>query len=250
VTLPLFVAGVGALDDVGPGSRVTLDGEEGRHAATVRRIRAGELVNVADGRGRVARCTVDAVGRDRLDVIVESIGDVPARVPRLVLVQALAKGGRDELAVETATEFGVDAVVPWQSERSVVQWSGERGERSRRRWEATALAAAKQSRRATVPVIEPLVTTPALAGRVAGVAGEYALVLHEDADERLAAAERPDRVGAVLLVVGPEGGIGEKELALLTSAGARPVRLGPEVLRSSSAGPAALAVLSVLLQRW
>jgi 16S rRNA (uracil1498-N3)-methyltransferase len=252
VSLPLFVAGAGSLDAAAPGAALTLDGEEGRHAAAVRRIRAGEVVDVADGAGRVARCRVDRAERDRLLLVVESVQDVPERIPRLVLVQALAKGGRDELAVETATEYGVDALVPWQAARSVVQWSAERGDRGRRRWEATALAAAKQSRRATVPDVGQLATTADLAARAAAgrSLGECLLVLHEAAEEPLARMGLPDAVTTVLLAVGPEGGIGDDELGQLTAAGARAVRLGPEVLRSSSAGPAAVAVLSVVLGRW
>ena len=185
---------------------------------------------------------------------VVTLEPVPARLPRLVLVQALAKGGRDELAVETATELGVDAVLPWQAERSVVRWSGERGERSRERWVATVAAAAKQSRRAVLPVVEPARDTPALAARVADVvaAGGAVLVLHEQAGARLGPAVLPQAgAGAeVLVVVGPEGGITDGEVAALREAGAVAVRLGPEVLRSSSAGPAALAVLSDRLGRW
>jgi len=247
VTRPLFVAGAGALDAAGPGSTVVLGGEEGRHAATVRRIRAGEQVDVADGAGLVARCTVAATARDALTLTVDDVRRVPERTPRLVLVQALAKGGRDEQAVESATEFGVDAIVPWQADRCVVQWSGDRGERSRRRWETTALAAAKQSRRPTVPPVRPAVSSRDLA-RLA--AGSCLFVLHEDAAEPLTAAALPPDAPEVLLAVGPEGGIGETELAALVAAGGRAVRLGPEVLRASSAGPAALAVLSARLGRW
>jgi 16S rRNA (uracil1498-N3)-methyltransferase len=250
VTLPLFVAGAGALDGAVPGGPLALAGDEGRHAATVRRIRAGERIDVADGAGRVARCLVAGVGRDRLDLTVEAVFDIAPRLPRLVLVQALAKGGRDEQAVETATEFGVDAVVPWAAERSVVQWTGERGERSRRRWEATALAAAKQSRRATVPVVEPVVSTAGVAARV--TADDRLLVLHEDAAEPLSAVElpAPGAAASLLVAVGPEGGIAPGELDRLLAAGGRPVRLGPEVLRASSAGAAALAILSLRLTRW
>jgi 16S rRNA (uracil1498-N3)-methyltransferase len=167
------------------------------------------------------------------------VDEVPGRVPRLVLVQALAKGGRDELAVETATELGVDAVVPWQAGRSVVVWAGERGERSRRKWAGVARAAAKQSRRPTVAAL--------VAQAVA--AGGAALVLHEDARPGLVDVLLPS-AGEVLVLVGPEGGIGDDELRGLTGAGAVAVRLGPEVLRTSSAGAAALAVLSVRLGRW
>jgi 16S rRNA (uracil1498-N3)-methyltransferase len=252
VTVALFVAGAGALDGAAAGSELVLDGDEGRHACVVRRIRAGEVIDVADGRGLVARCRVDGAERDRLRLTVQKVTAAAARLPYLVLVQALAKGGRDEAAVETATEYGVDAVIPWQAERCVVQWAGERGERSRRRWEATAVAAAKQSRRARVPAVQPALSTGELAAGLAARQrdGELILVLHEDAEQPLSSLELPPRTTAVLLLVGPEGGVSQRELARLTSAGATAVRLGPEVLRASSAGPAALAVLSLRLGRW
>jgi 16S rRNA (uracil1498-N3)-methyltransferase len=250
VSLPLFVADPGTLERVRPGSPVVLDGDEGRHAVTVRRIRPGERVDVTDGGGRVARCRVDEAARGVLTLVVEQVTDSEQRYPRLILVQALAKGGRDERAVELATELGVDAVVPWQAERSVVRWSGDRADRAHRRWVATATAAAKQSRRATVPVIEPCTATSGLAARVAGAGGELALILHEEATQPLTGLPVEDGVDAVLVVVGPEGGITPGEIDLLAGAGGHVVRLGPEVLRTSSAGPAALAVLSVGLRRW
>lgn len=254
MTAPLYLLD-SRLTGVAPGSCLTLDGDEGRHAATVRRTRAGERVDVADGCGLVAHCTVEAVGPGRLDLRVDAVDDVPVRTPRLVLVQALAKGGRDEQAIETATELGVDAVVPWQAARSVVVWQGDRGEKARRKWENVVRAAAKQSRRTRVPEVHAVVTTPGLAARVREVvaAGGAVLVLHEDADAPLAQVpvESLDGVdGEVLVLVGPEGGIAPEELAALGGAGAHAVRLGPEVLRSSSAGPAALAVLSARLGRW
>ena len=248
MSLPLFVAAAGALDGAGPGTALVLDGDEGRHAASVRRIRAGEHVDVADGAGRVATCVVTGAERDRLALAVEAVREVAVRLPRLVLVQALAKGGRDELAVETATEYGVDAVVPWQAARCVVRWDADRADRGLRRWEATALAAAKQSRRATVPRVHPPVTTADLAAQAR--AGACVVVLHEAAGTPLTAVPLPPDASQVLLAVGPEGGIDDAELAALTGAGAVAARLGPEVLRASSAGPAALAVLSVRLGRW
>jgi 16S rRNA (uracil1498-N3)-methyltransferase len=246
MTTPLFLLPPGALAGLATGAALTLDGDEGRHAATVRRIRAGERVDVADGAGAVARCEVTAAGRDRLELAVLGLERTPPPSPAFVLAQALAKGGRDELAVETATELGVDTVVPWQAWRSVVRWEGERGEKARRRWAATAREAAKQSRRPRVPVVEPVVTTAGLAARVADAA--LALVLHEDAAVPLAGVDLPD-TGEVLLVVGPEGGISGDELGELAAAGGLAVRLGAEVLRASTAGPAALAVLSAR-RRW
>jgi 16S rRNA (uracil1498-N3)-methyltransferase len=246
VSAPLFLLPPGALDGMAAGSRLPLEGAEGRHAATVRRIAAGERVDVADGQGVVARCSVLAATGDALDLRVDAVETLPEPTPRLVLVQALAKGERDDLAVEAATELGVDEVVPWQAARSVVVWKGERGERSRRKWEQTVRAAAKQSRRARVPVVAPLASGADIRARVSGAA--LAVVLHEEARTPLAGVELPTD-GEVLLVVGPEGGIGPEELDGLVAAGALACRLGPQVLRSSTAGPAALAVLSAA-SRW
>jgi 16S rRNA (uracil1498-N3)-methyltransferase len=271
VTTALFLLPDGGLSGVVQGTVLTLDGDEGRHAATVRRTRSGEHIDVADGSGRTVRCEVTEAQRDRLVLRVLAVADVAPRLPRLVLVQALAKGGRDEAAVETATELGVDGVVPWQASRSVVRWAAERGERSRLRWVATARAAAKQSRRPTVPDVGALVTTSDLARLAEATvrAGGAVLVLHEEASEPIGSVPLPSPGPAsvpgpapgpvpapggtpsdVVVVVGPEGGLSPEEVDVLLAAGARAVRLGPEVLRTSSAGAAALAVLSVRLGRW
>lgn len=250
MTAPLFLLPPAALDGTVPGAVLTLDGQEGRHAAAVRRVRPGEEIDLADGDGKLARARVESCGRDRVGARVLELVHVPAPTPQLVLVQALAKGGRDESAVETATELGADEIVPWQARHSVVVWSGDRGERSRRRWEATVRAAVKQSRQARLPPVSAMVTTAVLAERVRGAAA--ALVLHESADRPLTAQSLPGPgvPGELLVIVGPEGGIAEDELAGLAAAGAVAVRLGPQVLRTSSAGAAALAVLSARLLRW
>lgn len=246
MTAPLFLLDGQSLATTSVGATLLLDGPEGRHAATVQRIGAGEEVLVADGTGRLARCTVTDAARDSLTLAVAELRDVaPPGVP-LVLVQALAKGDRDLQAVEAATELGVDEVVPWQAERSIVQWRGERGAKSLRKWEQQARAAAKQARRPTVPAVAPLVRRDELARRVHDHA--LTLVLHEDADTPLSSVTLPAQ-GAVQVVVGPEGGITPAELDALTDAGASVVRLGETVLRSSSAGPAALAVL-LARTRW
>ncbi|KQX68883.1 16S rRNA (uracil(1498)-N(3))-methyltransferase [Angustibacter sp. Root456] len=246
MTAPLFLVDEGALDGIGAGATYVLDGAEGRHAATVRRIGVGERVDLADGGGAVARCTVTAAEPARLVLRVDERDVEPEPEPRFVLVQALAKGDRDDLAVEGATELGVDEVVPWQAQRSVVIWRGERGEKARRRWQGTVRAAAKQARRARVPQVGALAHADDLVRRVQQAA--LAVVLHEDAQTPLAGVELP-AAGEVLLVVGPEGGVSPQELARLEEAGAVACRLGPHVLRSSTAGPAALAVLSAAA-RW
>jgi len=247
VRSPLFLVPAGSLEAARVGSPVMLEGEEGRHAATVRRIRAGERVDVADGLGVLARCRVTATGRDRLELVAEAVEVEPPPRPRIVLAQALATGGRDELAVATATEVGVDGVIPWQAGRSVARWPAERAERARRRWEVTAAEAAKQSRRARLPVIEKPCSTTELAGRASSAL--LPVVLDEAAEVPLAGLTLPTGDGVVLLVVGPEGGIDSEELAILSAAGAVTARLGGQVLRSSTAGPVAVAVLAVRLGR-
>jgi 16S rRNA (uracil1498-N3)-methyltransferase len=246
MTLALHLVPSGALDGLGVGDVLHLDGPEGRHAVTVRRTKAGEHVLVSDGAGRSAEGEVVAVGDAALDLRLLSVRLDPEPSPRFVLVQALAKGGRDDQAIEAATECGVDEVVPWQASRSIVQWRGERGEKSRRGWDSLLVAATKQSRRTRRPVLGPTSTSGDLVERVRSAAAAF--VLHEDAEAALAGVALPPE-GDVVLVVGPEGGISPEELAMLQDAGAKPVRLGHTVLRSSSAGPAALAVLSAM-SRW
>lgn len=246
MTLPLFLVDPERLAAAALGGHVILDGAEGRHAATVRRIGVGERLMLGDGRGRRVIGAVAAAGSSHLEVVVSDVVDDPDPSPRFLLVQALAKGDRDEQAVETATELGVDEVVPWQATRSVVVWRGERTAKSLRKWQAVVTSATKQCRRSRVPAVSDPVDQRALVERVR--ASALTLVLSEEARTPLAGHGIPDR-GDVLLVVGPEGGIAPEELAALEAAGAVAVRLGDSVLRSSSAGPAALAVLSAA-SRW
>ncbi|MBA3523849.1 MAG: 16S rRNA (uracil(1498)-N(3))-methyltransferase [Geodermatophilaceae bacterium] len=241
MTPPLFL-----LDPLPDGDVVVLGGPEGRHAARVRRIGVGEVLDVSDGRGAVARCAVSSVGDDALVLRVLARRIVTPPEPRIVVVQALAKGNRGELAVELLTEVGVDVIVPWAASRSVTKWEGARGERSRERWRSTAREAAKQCRRPVLPDVTSLHTTAQVASLITQTTS---LVLHEAASAPLAAVTLP-HPGDLVLVVGPEGGISEAELATFTAAGATPVRLGPEVLRTSTAGVAAVAALSVALERW
>jgi 16S rRNA (uracil1498-N3)-methyltransferase len=246
VSRPVFFVEPGVAAGAVVGARVVLDGPEGRHAATVRRIGPGERVDLVDGCGRRLGCVVVAGSRDALTLDVEDVADEVAARPRFVLVQALAKGDRDDLAIEAATELGVDAVVPWQAARSIVQWHGERGAKARQKWVEVVRTATKQSRRSRTPGVGEVVDRRGLVALARQSAATF--VLHEDAAEPLAAQGLPDD-GDVLVVVGPEGGITPDELDALTSAGAVAVRLGDTVLRSSSAGPAALAVLNART-RW
>lgn len=246
MTRRMFLVEPAAWAGAGEGDTVEVAGPEGRHAVAVVRVRPGETVLLSDGAGSRAEAVVVSVDRQSFAARLGAVTHTPGRVPRFVLVQALAKGDRDEQAVETATELGVDEVVPWQAARSVAQWRGEKTEKGRQRWLAIATAAAKQSRRADVPVVAPLASSGDVARRVERAA--CALVLHEEATVPLASVELPSS-GDVVVVVGPEGGLTDDEVASLTTAGGYAVRLGPEVLRTSSAGPAALAVLSAMA-RW
>jgi 16S rRNA (uracil1498-N3)-methyltransferase len=242
-TLPVFL--VERLPD---GAQAVLDGPEGHHAATVRRLRAGESLVLCDGRGGLARCAVRDVARDTVTLAVDERWTEPAPQPRVVLAQALAKGNRGELAVELATEAGVDEILPWRAARCVTTWDdGPRGDRALGRWRSTAREAAKQARRAWCPPVGDPIDTPALAERVRAAA--LGLVLHESAERRLGDVTMPT-AGDLLLVVGPEGGITESEIALLGSAGAVPVRLGPTVLRTSTAAAVALGAIGPLTRRW
>jgi len=239
---------VDSLDGVAVGDPVSLDGAEGRHAVSVARVRVGEVLRIADGRGTVVSGPVTTLGKDTLELAVETVEHQDAPRPSLTLVQALAKGGRDEMAVQAATEIGVDRVVPWSAARSVSRWDGAKVEKGRARWASIAHEAAKQAIRPRVPVVAPLVTT----GQLVSALGEGTtlVLLDPTATVRLATWAPPTDAEDIALVVGPEGGIDGAELDRLEAAGAVRVRLGDSVLRTSTAGPAALAVLQARLGRW
>jgi 16S rRNA (uracil1498-N3)-methyltransferase len=226
---------------------LTLSGPEGHHAAAVRRLRAGERADVSDGAGSLAECVVTTVSRDSVVLEVRALRTVPPPRPRLTVAQALPKGDRGELAVELVTEIGVDRVIPWSAERSITRWQGDRGARALAKWRSTAREAAKQSRRAWLPEIADPATTAALAKQVSTATG--AIILEADARAKLHEVNLPDE-GDILLIVGPEGGISPAERAILREAGATEARLGPTVLRTSTAGATAAAILLSRTPRW
>ncbi|MFI8321133.1 16S rRNA (uracil(1498)-N(3))-methyltransferase [Streptomyces sp. NPDC085529] len=246
MTAPVFV-----VDAVPGAGTFVLEGPEGRHAVSVKRLQAGEELVLTDGRGRWAECVVrETEGKDRLTVEVTGEHEEPEEEPRITVVQALPKGDRGELAVETMTETGVDAIVPWAASRCITQWRGDRGLKALAKWRATAREAGKQSRRTRFPEVAEPMTTKQVAQLLA--TADFAAVLHEDRAHpsgALATAELPAK-GSVVLVVGPEGGVSPEELAAFEAAGAKPYRLGRSVLRTSTAGTAATALVLGRTGRW
>ena len=236
---------VESASDAGEGSIVSLTGAEAKHATVVRRVRVGEAVTIGDGAGVWLEGEAVDVSASRVDVRVMRRVALERPSPRLVLVQALAKGDRDELAVQASCELGVDEIVPWQAARSISRWEGPKAVKGRERWASIVREAAKQAHRAWVPEVSSVSSTAQLITRAAE---QRVLVLDPTADDRLSAVEPDGR--DLVLVVGPEGGITADELERLASAGAERVRLGDTVLRTSTAGPAAIAVLSARLGRW
>jgi 16S rRNA (uracil1498-N3)-methyltransferase len=233
------------------GELAVVEGDEGFHAATVRRLRSGEQVILGNGAGGLARCVVEQTGRNGLQARVVDRWQVPPVQPAVTVVQALPKAERSELAIELATEAGADALVAWQAARCVARWEGARAEKGLRRWRAVARAAAQQSRRAHIPSVDGVLSTAALTQRIreSVASGGAVLALHESATGELA-NHGLAQAKSVMLLVGPEGGIAPDELAAVTDAGAVAVRLGPTVLRTSTAAAVALGALGVLTPRW
>jgi 16S rRNA (uracil1498-N3)-methyltransferase len=224
--------------------RFSLSGAEGRHASVVRRLRPGERIDVGDGAGLVASCVVTGVHGQSLELAVESRREEPRPSPVMTVIQAIPKGDRGELAVEEMTEVGVDRIVPWAASRAVPVWRDEKGAT---RWRAKAREAAKQAERAWIPEVLGPVALEEAAGLVAGA--QLAVVLEPGAALALAEVSPPSD-GEVVVVVGPEGGLSPSESAALVAAGATSYRLGPSVLRTSTAGAVAAAVLLSRTPRW
>lgn len=229
------------------GEVIELTGDEGRHAVSVKRTSVGEQIELVDGHGTRAVITVTGVsGKDRLTGVVDCVASEPAPRPTVTVVQALPKAARSELTVDLLTQAGADVIVPWQAGRSVANW-GKKQDKGLAKWRAAARAAAKQSRRSRIPEITPVADQAAVVALIQ--AAPLALMLHEDATGKI--TDQPvAQADSVVLIIGPEGGISPAELDAFTAAGAHPVRLGPEVLRTASAGMVALAALGAVTDRW
>jgi 16S rRNA (uracil1498-N3)-methyltransferase len=245
MSLPVHL--VPTLGGVAVGDVVTVEGDEAHHAVAVRRLRVGEQVVLTDGAGIAVRGSVESTGKRVFTLRVESVSVDPPAAPEIVVVQAIPKGERGELAVEVLTEIGVARIVPWAAARSVAVWKGERATKSLAKWRATAREAAKQARRSWFPEVSDLASTADVVALVS--AASLAVVLHESATSPFAGVAVPAD-GRIVVVVGPEGGLTDDEVAAFVAAGAVSVRLGAEVLRTSTAGVAAVAALLSRTGRW
>jgi 16S rRNA (uracil1498-N3)-methyltransferase len=245
MSLPVHL--VPSLAGVAVGDVVEVTGDEAHHAVAVRRLAVGESVVLTDGAGLSVVGAVAETGKRVFSVAVSSVRAEEPASPGITVVQALPKGERGELAVEVLTEIGVATIVPWAASRSVAVWRGERAIKSHAKWVATAREAAKQARRSWFPVVEPMATTAEVVALVA--AADLAVVLHEEGPASFASLSVP-AAGSIVVVVGPEGGISPEELAAFADAGVQGVKLGAEVLRTSTAGVAAVAALLARTPRW
>ena len=228
------------------GETVVLSGDEARHAAKAARLRVGEKISLGDGRGTIAQAEAIDVSADQVSLVVVSSQTAVESSPPLWLVQSLAKSGRDEQAIEQATEVGVNEVIPLQASRSVVTWDGKKRESGVSRWQRIVTEATKQSIQPFLPLVRDVCGVEQVAQL-----GAEATILALDHRAEIGLFDLPlasDRPIAV--VVGPEGGLSEGELETLVGAGATRVRLGPGVLRTSSAGPIALSLLHQKLGHW
>ena len=241
MSLPVFISDT----DAAVGEQVCVTGPEGRHAVTVKRITPGEKVMLIDGRGNARTCTVTATSaKDRLDLVVETVAEIPTPDPQVTIIQAIPKSERSELTIDLLTQGGADRIVAWQSHRTIAKWAGKEA-KALAKWEAAAEAAAKQSRRATIPEIRGVVDGAGVEKLIAEA--DLAIILHEEAT---AAIRELNFSGKVVVIIGPEGGVAPEEIERFTAAGAHTVKLGPEVLRTASAGMVALAAIGVLSHRW
>lgn len=230
------------------GLALTLGGSEGKHAVNVRRMRVGEGIQLSDGRGLRVRGEVSALGNSSLTVQVSSVEQESAPSVGLTIIQALAKGDRDELAVQAATELGCWGVIPWQAERSISKWEGAKIAKSVERWQTIVGEAAKQSLR----VFEPVVAQPIGSKQLVASVKNFDLVLVLDPTSSVGLGSLDFNVSqkSIAIVVGPEGGISDHELEALEDAGAIPVHLGEPILRTSTAGVAAISVIQSKLGLW
>ena len=234
------------VDKLESSQSIEVAGDEAHHAIKVLRIKLGEEILVSDGAGNWVRAVVENIEKKTFRAKVLERGFQEEKSPRLIVVQGLPKSDRVKDAIEILVESGVDLIIPWQADRSISKWQKD----SLVKWQSAAVAATKQSRRFRKPeIIDGLSLSELL--EIESENSAF-LVMHESATTKLSEVVTSKFAGMseIIIVIGPEGGISDSELAVLEGAGAHIVGLGPEVFRSAHAGGAALSAVSALIGRW
>ena len=234
------------VDKLESSQSIEVAGDEAHHAIKVLRIKLGEEILVSDGAGNWVRAVVENIEKKTFMAKVLERGFQEEKFPRLIVVQGLPKSDRVKDAIEILVESGVDLIIPWQADRSISKWQKD----SLDKWQSAAVAATKQSRRFRKPeIVDGLSLSQLL--EIESENSAF-LVMHESATTKLSEVVTSKFAGMseIIIVIGPEGGISDSELALLEGAGAHIVGLGPEVFRSAHAGGAALSAVSALIGRW
>jgi 16S rRNA (uracil1498-N3)-methyltransferase len=232
------------VDQISSGSTQELSGDEGHHAVKVMRLQIGEQIKIADNLGNWVSGAITEVGKKSLKINVSERGNAEHLKPELILVQAVTKSDRTKEMLELLTVAGADQIIPWQAQRCISKWKSD----STDKWLTTIKESAKQARRVKLPVLSDAVTTNQLVKLFQ--AEDQIIVLHESAQLNLSQFNFVERTKRIFIVIGPEGGISEDEIAQLTSANAVVVRMGENVLRSAHAGFAALSGIQTLIGRW
>ena len=232
------------VDQISSGSTQELSGDEGHHAVKVMRLQIGEQIKIADNLGNWVSGAITEVGKKSLKINVSERGNAEHLKPELILVQAVTKSDRTKEMLELLTVAGADQIIPWQAQRCISKWKSD----STDKWLTTIKESAKQARRVKLPVLSDAVTTNQLVKLFQ--AEDQIIVLHESAQLNLSQFNFVEYTKRILIVIGPEGGISEEEIAQLTSAKAVVVRMGENVLRSAHAGFAALSGIQTLIGRW
>ncbi len=230
------------------GNRIALNRADAAHLTKVRRARPGDRIRVSDGMGRVWQLELTTASATKTEgQVVEEIF-VPKPKPDMALLQGLAKGTKIDFVIQKLVEMGIDFIGIFISERSVPDWDDDRRSKATARWRTVAREAAKQSRRAWLPRVEgPLDLEAAVE-----ISSSYELSVLADADSKTPLKEllRDAHPGPVVGTVGPEGGLTKREAAAFENAGAIPVNLGTNILRTETAAVVLMAALMYEFNRF
>jgi 16S rRNA (uracil1498-N3)-methyltransferase len=225
-----------------PDTTLKLDEGPARHLTQVLRFRVGDPFIAFDGRGGEYEASLESVGKREATARIGAFRDVSRESPLLVtLAQCVSKGERMDFALQKGVELGVTAIQPLLSKRSVVRLDDERWEKKHEHWRGVVVSACEQSGRTLVPEVRPVLD---LYAWLANTEPALRIVLVPGSGEGLRALTRPER--PVTILIGPEGGLDDDEVREAIRHGCEPISLGPRVLRTETAGIAALAALQAI----